>query len=431
MKRWNKFVERNQQVVGGVTSGASDLADVSLSPFQKFDISKRTILFQPKQHWLEKRATQLAQQLQRDDPLHRWIIVHRYDNGQTDTSWGFFRRRKVGTLEAHRTLDATKGSAVLFEVEGIDAIDRDFINSEANKQGIFLALKFEDKVDRFIRLVSERVFPRFRERYVDRPLTDAEVQQIGSALVKSILTDINNEQKVAREAKTWGPRGVAALMPKLNYLAERSLNYGVTFEQMEQNQANLTLLYELLAGIRYIAAESTSIWDSALIPTAIFRRSRAVSAHMRNRCDRIVTSIFGRRRGWWDKVTGPSDDYNPFGRARKKNPRGIERQIADQQIKDRLEQLRKSGTPLDHFSAAQQYPGISYDPELLGKSLRVLSGEQYDRYVAAEAQAIRRRYETEQSIKSERSDLLVPLEQPDKLETETPSAASTRTTTPR
>ena len=132
----------------------------------------------------------------------------------------------MGTLEVRRTLDSTKGSAVLYEVDGIDAIDRGFITSKANKHGIFLALKFEDKVDRFIRLVSERTFPRFSEEYIDRPLTDDEVKEIGNELVDSILVDIFNEQKVARESKTWGRSGVRALTPKLNYLAERALNYG-------------------------------------------------------------------------------------------------------------------------------------------------------------------------------------------------------------
>ena len=97
---------------------------------------------------------------------------------------------------------------MLFEVDGIDAIDPQFINSKANKHGIFLALKFEDKVDRFIRLVSERTFPRYSENYIDRPLTDAEVQEIGTELVDSILVDLFNEQRVAREPKTWGRSGV-------------------------------------------------------------------------------------------------------------------------------------------------------------------------------------------------------------------------------
>jgi hypothetical protein len=281
-------------------------------------------------------------------------------------------------------------------------------------------------------LVSERVFPRFKERYVDRPLTDDEVQQIGGSLVNAILSDIYNEQKVAREAKTWGPMGVKSLTPKLNYLAERSLNYGVTFDQMEENQANMKLLYDLVAGIQYISEEATTIWDSWLIPTSLFRRSRAVSAHMRNRCDRIVTSIFGRDLSWWDRVTGPDDDYNPFGGAKKKNPRGIERQIADQEIKDRLTTLRNRRTKLEQFTVAQQQPGLTYDPELLGKSTRVLSGKQYDQYVKSEARATRQRYETEKSVKSKRADLLVPLRKVDtikkKIEVPTTNVSKTQTT---
>lgn len=427
--RWNKYIERNRQVVGGVTGGADDFAELALGGVHEFNIAKRTFLIQPNEKWLTAEANRLAKKLQRDDPLHRWIIVHRYDSRDTDTSWGLLRRRQVGTLEARRTLDASKGSAVLFEVDGIDAIDRDFINSEANKNGVFLALKFEDKVDRFIRLVSERVFPRFRERYVDRPLTDQEVEQIGGSLVSAILTDIFNEQKVARVAKTWGPMGVKSLTPKLNYLAERSLNYGVHLDQMENNPGNMHLLYKLIAGIEYIALESTTVWDSWLIPTSIFKRSRAVSAHMRNRCDRIKTSIFGRNLTWWDKVSGPDDDYNPFGGARKKNRKGIERQLANKEIENELQNLRFHRTKLDQFTVAQQYPGLTYDPELLEKSVRVMSGQQFDAYVNAEATATRERYETEVSVKSKRADLLVPMRKVDTIDKQTETSALNISTT--
>ena len=210
VKRWNKFIRRSQEVVGGDTGDVRDFADISLGAVHKFDIDKRTFLFQPTKEWLEKEAIRLQRKLSKTDPLHRWIIVHRYDTEDTDTSWGFFRKRNVGKLEVRRTLDSSKGSAVLYEVDGIDAIDRDFITSKVNKHGIFLALKFEDKVDRFIRLVSERTFPRYSEQYVDRPLSDDEIREIGTELVDSILVDLFNEQRVAREAKTWGRWGSAS-----------------------------------------------------------------------------------------------------------------------------------------------------------------------------------------------------------------------------
>ncbi len=337
------------------------------------------------------------------------MIVHRYDTGDTDTSWGFFRRRNVGTLEVRRTLDSTKGSAVLYEVDGIDAIDNDFITSKANKHGIFLALKFEDKVDRFIRLVSERTFPRFSEKYIDRPLTDAEVKEIGTELVDSILVDIFNEQRVARESKTWGRSGVRALTPKLNYLAERALNYGVTYRQMQENEVSLSLLYDLIANIRYMAEKSKSGWDSAWLPTSFFKRSRAVSKYMVNRADRIVTNIFGREPSWWDKVTSADDDYDPFGNARKKAPKGIARRMADEQIAERETQLLRENPSIEKYSTAQDHPGLTYDPELLSKSARVMSGETYDRLVAQEAKASRYRYETEKAVQEKRSDLLVPM----------------------
>ncbi|MFK8114957.1 MAG: hypothetical protein AB8B91_22330 [Rubripirellula sp.] len=426
VKKWNKYIESAQEVVGGVTGGSREFADVSLGSVHEFDIEQRTILFQPKQKWLEKRAKKLARKLQKDDPLHRWVIVHRYDTGDTDTEWGFFKKRKVGKLEVRRTLDATKGSAVLFEVDGIDAIDRDFILSKANKHGIFMALKFEDKVDRFIRLVSERLFPRFSEKYVDRPLTDEEVRAIGSELVDSILVDIFNEQKVAREAKTWGRSGVRALTPKLNYLAERSLNYGVTHEQMLANESGMDLLYDLIANVQYMAEASTTVWDSALLPTSFFKRGRAVSKYMQNRTERIVSSIFGRKLSWWDKMTKPDDDYDPFGGKKNKSPQGVERDIADTEISKRQDRLRESKTELEKYSVAQAHKGLTYDPELLAKSVRVMSGEQYDQIVAQEARAAKHRYETERSVRAKREDLLVPIEQTKATAVETPGQVTTQ-----
>lgn len=411
VKRWNKYVARSQDVVGGVTSGAADLADASLGAFHHFDIDKRTFLFQPKPEWLEAEARRLQRKLAAQDPLHRWIVVHRYDTEETDTSWGFFRKRDVGKLELRRSLDATKGSVVLYEVDGIDAIDQDFINSESNKHGILLSLKFEDKVDRLIRLVSERTFPRFSEKFIDRPMTDEEVRQIGTELVDSILTDLYNEQLNARNCRTWGRGGVRAIMPHLNYLAERSLNYGVTYRQMMENEASLSLLYDLLANLRYMAWKSKTVWDLAVFPTSFFKRSRAVSRYMDNRTDQIITNIFGSAPGWWDRMTSAGDDYDPFGSAKKKAPQGIERQTADQQIGERNVKLRRSQKPVSEYSAAQDHKGLTYDPELLVESVRVMSGEQYDRLVAQEKRAARRRQETEQMIAAERSDLLVPLKQ--------------------
>ncbi len=411
--RWNKFIRKSKRVVGGATEKVRDFADISLGAVHEFEIEKRTFLFQPKPRWLTAQAKALQTRLKKKDPLHRWIIVHRYDTGDTDTEWGFFRKRKVGKLEVRRTLDSTKGSAVLYEVDSIDAIDRDFILSKENKHGIFLALKFEDKVDRFIRLVSERTFPRYSEDYVDRPLTDAEVEVIGRELVDSILADIYNEQRVARNAKTWGRSGVDVLLPKLNYLAERSLNYGVTHRQMEKNEVNLALLYDLIAHINYMARRSKTNWDSAWFPTSLFKRSRAVSAHLVDRSDRIVTNIFGKRPGWFDRATSPNDEYDPFGSATKTKVKGIERQIADEEIEKRLQILIGRNRSVHQYSIAQSHSGLTYDPELLSEKERVMSGEKFDRMVRHEAQECRRRYETETAVQAKRSELLVPLRRPD------------------
>ena len=411
VKRWNAFVARAGMVVGNKTKSAAEFADTELGAVHEFDIEKTTMLFQPDEKWLENHARRLQRKLQKTDPLRRWIVVHRYDTGDTDTTWGFFRKRKVGKLEVRRTLDSTKGSAVLYEVDAIDIARDEFITSEQNKRGMFLALKFEDKVDRFIRLVSERKFPRFSENYIDRPLTDEEIADIGKELVDSILVDIYNEQQVARESKMWTLRGARPLMPKLNYLAERSLNYGVTLRQIEENSAGMDLLFQLIASIRWMAKESMSVWDWAIFPTAFFKQSRAVSNHMLNRADRIVTNIFGNEPSWWDKMSDPGDDFDAFGNARKKKVDGAERAVADKSI-DLLEQsLRKKYPRMKGYKTTQDLPGLTYDPELMQVAeARVIKGELYDRMVQQERRADVRRQRTEEAIQAEREELLVPLE---------------------
>ena len=409
VRRWNKYVAGNQDVVGGVTSNAQAIADASLGHNHEIDIDKRTFLFQPKEKWLIDEANRLQRKLSKEDPLKRWIIIHRYDTGDTDTSWGFFRKRNVGKFEIRRTLDSTKGSVVLYEVDGIDAIDRGFINSKANKHGIFLALKFEDKIDRFIRLVSERTFPRYSEKYIERPMTDDEVREIGGELLDSILTDLYNEQKVARECRTWGSGGIRNIMPKLNYLAERSLNYGVTHRQMLENELSLGLLYELLANVRYMAVQSRTIWDHAVFPTAFFKRSRAVSSYMVERSDRIASNIFGKAPSWWDRITSPGDDYDPFGSSKKKSPQGIERTTANERVEKIEAELIRRKIKVETYAGSQNHPGLTYDPELLSQNVRVMSGKQFDALVQAERQAARQRYETEKAIQGERADLLVPM----------------------
>ena len=423
--RWSKYVERTGSVVGGDTRDIHDIADASLGAVHEIDINKRTILFQPDRKWLQREAKKLQRKLSKIDPLHRWVVVHRYDTGDSDTSTGLFKKRQIGKLEVRRSLDSSKGSAVLYEVDAIDMVGDEFITSKANKHGMFLALKFEDKVDRFIRLVSERVFPRFKEEYIDRPLTDEEIAEIGKELLDSILVDIFNEQKTARECKTWGAGGVESLMPKLNYLAERSLNYGVTIDYMEKHPETMDLLVQLISHIRHIANESRTVFDLAIFPTAFFKRSRAVSKHMRNRADRIATSIFGKKLTWWDKWTDSSDDYDPFGGTRKKSARGLRRDIADQALEGYLSKLPQGKSSLKRYTVAQDHPGLTYDPELLAEESRVMPGHVYDQLVAEEfAQDVFRK-ETEQAVKAQRSDLLVPLQKPKTIPVQTRTVSTT------
>lgn len=409
LKRWAKYVRKSKDVVGGATADVRDLADVSLGAIHEFNIRKRTFLFQPDPGWLQGQATRLQKKLSKIDPLHRWIIVHRYDTGDTDTSWGFFRKRNVGTLEVRRTLDASKGSVVHYRVDSIDAINENFINSKQNKHGIFLALKFEDKVDRFVRLVSERTFPRYSEQFIDRPLTDDEVREIGAELVDSILVDIFNEQQVARNSKTWGPFGVDVLTPKLNYLAERALNYGLTRRQLQENKITVDLLYRLLANLRYMARRSQTVWDSAWIPTSLFKRGRALSAHMRDRIDRVVISLFGRHPSWWQRRSSSRSDADPFGGDKKGDAEESVRSIAERQLNAMESELDRIQFPVESYAAAQNHPGLTYDPELLPQRSRVLSAEQFDRLLAKEAHAREVRRVTEAAVKEERQDLLVPL----------------------
>ena len=409
VSRWNQFTSKSQQVVGGDSSDVRDFADISLGSLHELKITKRTFLFQPKKRALVRKAEALVKKLTRDDPLHRWIVIHRHDTGKTDTSWGFFRNRQLGTLELRRTLDSTKGSIVHYRVESIDAIDRDFIESPANKHGVFLALKFEDKVDRFIRLVSERAFPRYNENYIDRPLDDAEIEQIGNELVDSILNDIYNEQAIARNAKIWGRSGVETLMPKLNYLAKRAMNYGVTFDQMQENTTSIKLLFELLGSMRALAESAQSVWDSSWFPTSYFKRSRAVSTHMRRQTDSIMTSIFGRELTRWEKMTRGDNDYNSVGKSRKESVRDAARQTAEQQT-NQIAGKRKRDRRFSRYVRAQQQPGITYDPEILLSESRVMSGQAFDQLLATERSDAQQRQRTRKAVLAKRSELLVPLD---------------------
>jgi hypothetical protein len=53
-----------------------------------------------------------------------------------------------------------------------------------------------------------------------------------------------------------------------------------------------------------------------------------------------------------------------------------------------------------------------------------MSGEEYDRLVAREAQATRERQETEKAVQAKRSDLLVPMRRETPIATETSATAT-------
>lgn len=189
------------------------------------------------------------------------------------------------------------------------------------------------------------------------------------------------------------------------------MNYGVTYSQMQENDVNLELLYDLLANILYMAEKSQSGWDAAWLPTSLLKRSRAVSDHMVDRVNSIVKSIFGREPSWWEKMTRPDDDDDPFGNATKKEPKGIERRLADERIGQCVQRLHRENPSIEKYATAQDHPGLTYDPEVLPLETRVMSCEVYNRSVAQETRATRHRYETERAVQAKRSDLLVPLVQ--------------------
>ncbi|MDB4622090.1 hypothetical protein OAG82_04450, partial [Rubripirellula sp.] len=286
--------------------------------------------------------------------------------------------------------------------------DLNFIESKSNKHGIFLALKFEDKVDRFIRLVSERAFPRYNEKYIDRPLDDIEVSKIGNELVDSILNDIYNEQENARESRMWGRSGVNTLLPNLNYLSQRAMNYSITYPQMQENKVSLNLLIELLGSLRALADTAKSVWDSSWLPTSYFKRSRAVSTYMHKQIDSIFTSIFGRELSRWNRITRTDSKDEHSGKSRMNAARGSARHAADQEA-NKIARQRGKDKSFGRYTRAQQQPGITYDPEVLLPESRVMSGRDFDQLLAIERDAARERQKTEQAVLAKRSDLLVPL----------------------
>ena len=129
-------------------------------------------------------------------------------------------------------------------------------------------------------------------------------------------------------------------------------------------------------------------------------------------------------------MTSSNNDYDPFGKSRKASREGVERQIADQEIARREAQLYRDRPGVTKYSQAQEHPGLTYDPELLGVSTRVMSGAEYDELVKREAVAAKYRYETERAVQAKRADLLVPLESPKPVETQTSTPQPTATPTP-
>ena len=124
---------------------------------------------------------------------------------------------------------------------------------------------------------------------------------------------------------------------------------------------------------------------------------------------------------------GAGDDYDPFGTAAKKEPQGIARKTADDRIREQEAKLVQADVRIEKYATAQDHPGLTYDPELLGEQVRVMTGEQYDRLVQAEAQANRTRYETEKAIRCERGDLLVPMRTAHTVEVNASIATATTT----
>ena len=150
-------------------------------------------------------------------------------------------------------------------------------------------------------------------------------------LVDSILNDIYNEQENARESRMWGRSGVNTLLPNLNYLSQRAMNYSITYPQMQENKVSLNLLIELLGSLRALADTAKSVWDSSWLPTSYFKRSRAVSTYMHKQIDSIFTSIFGRELSRWNRITRTDSKDEHSGKSRMNAARGSARHAADQE----------------------------------------------------------------------------------------------------
>ncbi|HBV64584.1 MAG TPA: hypothetical protein DEF45_16360 [Rhodopirellula sp.] len=123
---------------------------------------------------------------------------------------------------------------------------------------------------------------------------------------------------------------------KLDHLAKRAINDGVTHKEMKENKVSMKLLFKLSGSIlsdsiRVPAESAKPAWDSNWLPSSYFKRSRAVSNHMRHQTDSILTSIFGRERTRWEKRTGGDNDHANTGRPHKKSVQDATRQAAEQQ----------------------------------------------------------------------------------------------------
>jgi len=102
----------------------------------------------------------------------------------------------------------------------------------------------------------------------------------------------------------------------------------------------MELLFELIRSLGALADTAKSGWDSAWLPTSYFKRSRAVSTHMNDQTESIMTSIFGRKPTRWEKMTRPSKDRKHSEQSPQKPIAGAARQAAEEPT-NKIYRMRK------------------------------------------------------------------------------------------
>ena len=107
----------------------------------------------PEPAWLEAQARALAAELAGAHPLHRHVVVHRFDP-VVESKLLWWKTWRVGTLETVRTLDAAKGSLMHLELDDARLHDPHYFEGDEAATALMVLFDPAEKLERLRRLAT-------------------------------------------------------------------------------------------------------------------------------------------------------------------------------------------------------------------------------------------------------------------------------------